>query len=388
MNRIIDGLRLRWLMATKSLDFSAEATERLYRIYTNHGKVIHYRRGRPVYSLSTPALYTGPSANFFARQVYKCIHGKNTPNLLSFAVTGECNATCGHCSFFKDESQKSRPPVTLAQAAYLLKSAQDLGVSVINFTGGEPLVREDLPAIIRSVDKSLSATMLFTNGWYLKERCAELKRAGLDSLYVSIDSAEPKKHDTLRGLEGLFDRAAEGIGSALSAGFSVGISCCISPESYRGGELDRVIELAKRLRVHEVLVYDTVPTGRCAQREDLRANIAWLEEMIASVAKYNEDPAYPGVLVYAYATSHRGVGCTSGVNYFYLSPWGDVCPCDFNHMSFGNALKEPLYRIWDRMTSLPEFRCAKWGYCRMKDPEFEGSKVISREFKDYDPALS
>jgi MoaA/NifB/PqqE/SkfB family radical SAM enzyme len=384
MKRLVDRLRLQWLMATRTLGYSADVTERLYRIYLNHGKVVHYRDGHPVYSLSSPALFTGPSANFFARQLYKSIHGKNTPNLLSFAVTDECNASCAHCSFFTDEERGARPPVTLEQAARLLKSAQELGVSVINFTGGEPLMREDLPGIVGSVDKDLSTTALFTNGWHLWERCAELKGAGLDSLYVSLDSSDPHEHDRLRGLSGLFDRAARGIDSALSAGFSVGVSCCVSPESFRGGELDRVIELARRLRVHEVIVYDATPTGRCAGREDLMGNVGWLEEMIASVRRYNEDPAYPGVLVYAYTASHRSVGCCSGVNYFYLSPWGDVCPCDFNHMIFGNALEEPLYRIWDRMTSLPDFACARWGYCRLKDPAFKDSNVISREFKNYE----
>ena len=383
MKKIIDRLRLQWLMATKTLGYSADATERLYRIYLNHGKVIHYRNGRPVYSLSTPALYTGPSANFFARQIYKSIHSKNTPNLMSFAVTDVCNAACGHCSFYSGGKKDPRPVVTLEQAVSLLRSAQELGVSVINFTGGEPLMREDLPAIIKSVDKDLSTTAMFTNGWYLKERCKELKRAGLDSLYVSVDSSDPKTHDKMRGVPGLFDRAVEGLQQAISAGFSTGISCCMTPESFKDGELDRIIELAKGIGVHEVIVYDAVPTGRYAGRDDLRGNNAWMEEMIASTVKYNEDSAYPGILVYAYTTSHRSMGCSCGVNYFYISPYGDICPCDFNHVIFGNALEKPLYEIWDAMTSLPEFGCTKWGYCRMKDPLLKDSRTSSKEFKKY-----
>lgn len=381
--KMLDRLRLKWLMATKTLDYSADATEMMYRIYLNHDKVIHYRDGHPVYSLSSPALFTKPSANFFARQLYKSIHGKNTPNLLSFAITDECNATCAHCSFYANDKKKVRPPVTREQAIYLLKSAQDLGVSVINFTGGEPLLRPDLPEIVKSIDKDLSTVALFTNGWHLEERCAELKWAGLDSLYVSVDSSDPAAHDKARGLEGLSARSEKGIEKALGAGFSVGLSCCVTPESFKAGELGRVIERAKDLGVHEVIVYDAAPTGRYAQRCDLGSR-AWLEEMIESVKKYNEDDSYPGVLVYAYTTSHRSVGCSSGVNYFYLSPWGDVCPCDFNHMIYGNALERPLYEIWDKMTSLPDFACAKWGYCRMKDPKFADAKTISREFKKYD----
>jgi len=105
--------------------------------------------------------------------------------------------------------------------------------------------------------------------------------------------------------------------------------------------------------------------------------------MITSVKKYNEDPSYPGILVYAYTTSHRSIGCSCGVNYLYITPYGDVCPCDFNHVIFGNALERPLYEIWEEMTSLPDFRCAKWGYCRMKDPKMKDAKTVSREFKTY-----
>jgi len=187
----------------------------------------------------------------------------------------------------------------------------------------------------------------------------------------------------MRGVPGLFDRAVEGLQQAISAGFSTGISCCMTPESFKDGELDRIIELAKGIGVHEVIVYDAVPTGRYAGRDDLRGNNAWMEEMIASTVKYNEDSAYPGILVYAYTTSHRSMGCSCGVNYFYISPYGDICPCDFNHVIFGNALEKPLYQIWDAMTSLPEFGCTKWGYCRMKDPLLKDSRTSSKEFKKY-----
>lgn len=382
--KMLDKLRLKWLMATKTLDYSAAATERMYRIYLNHGKVIHYRGGHPVFSLSSPALYTGPSANFFARQLYKSIHSKNTPNLMSFAVTGTCNATCAHCSFFSGTRKESRPELNLEQAKKVIRDAQELGVSVINFTGGEPLMRRDLPEIIGSVDKDLATTVLFTNGWFLEERCAELKRAGLDSVYVSLDSSDPAEHDRLRGVPGLSERAAAGLKKAIKTGFSTGLSCCVTPESFRDGELDRVIERAKDLGVHEVIVYDAAPTGRYAGREDLCGDNAWLEEMITATKKYNEDSSYPGVLVYAYTTSHRSVGCSCGVNYLYVSPYGDVCPCDFNHIVMGNLLERPLFEVWDKMTSLPDFSCAKWGYCRMKDPAAKNDKTVSREFKNYD----
>ena len=101
MNGFWHKLRLKWFLATKALSFSSAFTERLYKIYLNHSKVIHFRDGHPVFSLSTPALYSKPAANMMARTLYRGIQNKNMPNLMSFAVTDVCNAHCGHCSFYE-----------------------------------------------------------------------------------------------------------------------------------------------------------------------------------------------------------------------------------------------------------------------------------------------
>lgn len=383
MKKNLNKLRVQWFVITRMLQYSSDFLDRVYKIYLNHSKVIHFRNGYPVYSLSTPALYSKPQANFFARQLYKTLSSKNLPNLMSFAVTDQCNADCEHCSFFDGVANDKREVLTLAQAQKLIGDAQELGVSVINFTGGEPLLRQDLPDIIRSVDKDLSSTILFTNGWFLADRVRELHKAGLDGVYVSIDSSDPQKHDAFRRKPGLFDRALKGIREAKAVGLSTGISCCITPESFQSGELTRIIEWARMTGVHEVLVYDAVPTGRMRQRKDLVGSARWVEDLITSVKPYNEDVRYPGILVYAYTTSHRGLGCSCGVNYVYVTPYGDVCPCDFNHMIFGNILKTPLYSIWDKITSLNDFRSSKWGDCKLKDPAWQNKDTVSNVFRVY-----
>ncbi len=95
----------------------------------------------------------------------------------------------------------------------------------------------------------------------------------------------------------------------------------------------------KQIGIHEVLIFDTLPTGRAKHRTDLIDNTAWLDDMIDSLIPYNQDPSYPGVVAYAYMTSHRSVGCSCGTSYFYISPYGDVNSCDFNHAQFGNVLE-------------------------------------------------
>ncbi len=366
----LQRLRLRWFLARGALGFTSALLETSYRIYLNHAKVIHYRDGHPVYSLSSPALYSKPSANLLARSLYRTIQNRNLPNMMSMAVNDQCNAMCEHCSFFEGVDDPTRTVLTTEQASRVIRQGQELGVSVLNFVGGEPLLRKDLPELISAVDKDLSTTVLFTNGSILADRAASLRKAGLDSVYVSIDSADPAQHDHFRGTPGLFDKAVAGIDRALRLGLSTGISCTITPESFKRGEVGRIIELGKALGVHEVLLFDAMPTGRYSGRTDLIDNQVWVEEMIQAAVPYNQDASYPGVLVWAYTSGYRAVGCSCGTSYFYISPYGDVMSCDFNHAVFGNVLTTPLYQIWDSLTSRDEFNHSAWGGCKVKNSEF------------------
>ncbi|MCA9094160.1 MAG: radical SAM protein [Planctomycetaceae bacterium] len=377
MNSFLSRLRLRWSLATQSFGAGLDFTDIVYRVYLNHNKIIHFRDGHPVYSLMTPALFTKPAANFIARALYKTIQNRNLPNLLSFAVNDVCDAGCRHCSFYSAVEEPGRSTLSLSQASQAIADSLDLGVSVINFVGGEPLLRDDFPEIVRSVDKSRATTILFTNGSLLEQRIPELRRAGLDSVFVSIDAADPETHDAFRKSPGLHQKALRGIQLAKRLGCSTGFSVTMTPESWKAGELQRIIELAKNVGVHEVFVFDAMPSGRYQERTDLIDDHDWTEEMIQFAVPYNKDPKYPGVTFAAYMSSHRSVGCSCGTSYFYLSPYGDVMSCDFNHAKFGNILEEPLYRIWDRLSTRPEFCHSKWGGCKIKDSEFRQLESVS-----------
>ena len=367
LGRWTHALRLRGFLLSHGLAGASDFVAVLYRIYLNHSKIIHFRDGYPVYSLTTPALFSPPAAHFIARTLYRGIQNRNLPNLLSLAVTDGCNARCGHCSFYEAVDDPGRSLLSLPELRQLIRDAQQLGVSILNLVGGEPLLRPDLAEIIASVDKSLSTVVLFTNGWHLAERAPALRRAGLDSVYVSLDAADAQRHDALRGTPGLFDRALAGLERARRQGLSVGISATLTPEAWADGELERLVALARRLRAHELLVFDALPSGRLRHRDDLVDNGDWVEAMIRSAERWNADSSYPGVVFSAWISSHRSVGCACGTSYLYLSPYGDVMSCDFNHAIFGNVRQEPLWRLWERLSTHPDFAQAKWGGCKVKD---------------------
>ncbi len=372
------NLFLNFFLLKRTVGYTKDYVQILYRTYLGHDKIIHIRRGFPVYSLSTPALYSKPMANFMVRSFLKGIQNRNMPNLVSFAVNDECNAVCEHCSFFKGVHNPKKKVLNLDQAKSIISQAQELGACVINIVGGEPLMRDDLPELISSIDSNLSTVTMFTNGWLLEEKIEKLATAGLDSVYVSLDSSKPAVHDSFRGRKGLFAKAVLGINKAASLGLSTGISATLTPESYASGELQRMIKLAEKLKVHELLIFDAMPSGRYKNRRDLVDNHDWVERMIQDIKDYNlSNPNGPGVISFAYFTSHRSVGCSCGTSYCYISPYGELMSCDFNHQSYGSILKTPLYKLWDQLTSQPLYSKSKWGGCKIKDSD--SRKCISCE---------
>jgi len=334
--------------------------------YVGHHKIIRYVDGLPTYSLSIPPLFSSAYANSQVNSMFRVIQNRPLPNLASIALTDKCNAKCEHCSFYSSLDDPGKQMLTADEFKYLIRQSQDLGVSVINIVGGEPLMHPQWQEIFESVDKRKSHLVMFTNGWLLSESAAGLKSAGVGGVYVSIDASSAELHDHKRGLTGLFDKAMIGIAAAKKADLTVGISCCIDEQAFESGELDKIIELGKQHGVHEVLVFDAMPVGRLNKRDDLWGQKTWLDQMIEHVQFYNQDESYPGILIYAYSTSYLSNGCTGGTGYFYVSPYGDIYPCDFHHHKYGNIREEKLAMIWDKMVQKLGRNGSNWTGCWAK----------------------
>ena len=337
--------------------------------YCGHHKIIRYADGLPVYTLSLPPMLSSAYAYSQVNASYRVIQNRPLPNLASVALTDVCNANCEHCSFFSSLDDNKKQVLSVEEFSDLFRQTQELGASVINIVGGEPLMSPNWREIFKSIDKRKSHLVMFTNGWFLAESAADLKAVGVGGVYVSLDASQAALHDKKRGLPGLYAKAMEGITAAIKADLSVGISCCVDEHAFESGELDNIIELGKRKGVHEILVFDAMPVGRFSKRGDLTGQKSWLDLMNEKAKRYNEDETYPGVLIYAHMTSYRANGCTAGTGYFYSSPYGEICPCDFHHLKFGNIREEKLYTIWDRM--IKQFGChgSNWNGCWTKQKQ-------------------
>ena len=365
----INGMRYGFLMLTRGARYSLDFLKLTNRRFCNSpDRIIGWHRGYPSFYLLSPPVMSRPSANSLVTRIMSIYQWRKLPDLLSFAITPECNCDCAYCSF--TGMRKGDRPLETGEIISAIRQAQDLGVVTVNLVGGEPLMHPDLAEIIRSVDPDLSQVILFTNGYHLEERAGELRRAGLTSVIVSIDSADPAAHNAKKGLSGLFERAVAGIARARKEKLLTGMSTVVERGDTENGNLVRIFGLGRRLKVNEILLFDAVPAGNYAGRTDLGWTAAELGRIIALSGEYHRKRGYPGIHSYTYSKSGRGIGCAGGVNHFYISPWGDVCPCDFNPQSMGSVRDEPLHALWDRFSADPNYRCSSLGGCRMQDPGF------------------
>ena len=238
-----------------------------------------------------------------------------------------------------------------AELQKLIRSLQAYGVAIINFVGGEPLLRKELPDIIACIDKDKSVSSIYTNGWFLAPMAASLKKAGTMLVNASLDAPDAEAHDAFRRLPGLFERALEGIKACRRHGLLTGISTTVTQEGLASGSFEHILHLAKKLRVNEVIVFDAMPVGMYSHRVDLSKKPLDRKKLLEIVDTYNADPSYPGIFCYAHFRDTISFGCSAGRNYCYISPYGDVCPCDFTAMPVGNIKDTEFARIWLKMAA-------------------------------------
>ncbi len=130
------------------------------------------------------------------------------------SITERCNLRCFYCHR-EGEWHRHRVEMKPEEIERILKIARELGIRKVKFTGGEPLVREDVVEIVRRasglMDKDVSMT---TNGTMLKEYAKELRDAGLMRVNVSLDTLNPEKYRRITGFDALYD-VLDGIKEAV-----------------------------------------------------------------------------------------------------------------------------------------------------------------------------
>jgi GTP 3',8-cyclase len=182
-------------------------------------------------------------------------------NNLRISVTDRCNLRCTYCMpeevVFMDRAEL----LTFEEIAHFVHVAAPLGIDKVRLTGGEPLMRRDLPrlvALLRAID-GIRDIGLTTNGLLLAGQAQALWDAGLRRINISLDTLDPQRFREVSRRDGL-DKVLDGIFAAKKAGFD---PVKINAVSIRGITEFEVVPLARFARQHglEMRFIEYMPIG-------------------------------------------------------------------------------------------------------------------------------
>jgi len=238
--------------------------------------------------------------------------------------------------------------LTLEDYREIVRQGQVLDVLSWNITGGEPLLIEWLDDLISILKPARHYISLQTNCVNLSgKRAKELARAGVNCITTSIDSIDAEEHDRFRGKENAFQKTFNGILNAKWAGIQVLVGGTVTHQNLRSRELERLIAAVNRAGA--IFLFNlAVPCGNWKGQNDLMLR--------------GDDREYLRTLMEKYplsSTDHEvgrnAIGCPAGMEKIYITPYGDVVPCPFIHITFGNVREESLEYIVARMQKIEWF---------------------------------
>ena len=286
-------------------------------------------------------------------------------------VGQRCNLKCVHC-YSGSANREYSGELTTKEGEALIADLSRFGSPVILFSGGEPLLRRDLPHLAQlATDRGMRA-VISTNGTLItREVAGQLKRIGLSYVGVSLDGME-ETNDRFRGVRGAFAAALEGIRNCREAGIKVGLRFTINRRNAQ--DVPRIFDLLEKEEIPRVCFYHLVYAGRGSQlieedlsREETRRVVDLIIDRtrelhrrgraleVLTVDNHADGP-YLYLRMVREGSPRAGEvlellrmngGNSSGLGIGCVSWDGSVHADQFwRHYSFGNIRQRPFSEIW------------------------------------------
>lgn len=263
-------------------------------------------------------------------------------------VTFQCQCSCSYCG--SRIYDKKLPEPSFDDLRFFISEVSNLphAFSCISFFGGEPLIREDIHLLVRFTVRKGLFCEIESNGILLDSKKAILlKQAGLHHIFVSIDSTDSKEHDKIKKIDGCFDSAIQAIRNCLKENLSCSISTCVSKNNIQSGEVKKIIEMARKLKVKSVRLLSPVSVEKWKEGGNASGSFG-------SAGEEELNKFLDRDFVYWESTKHNTPLADKRCavldrDFFYISPYGEIQPCPYFPASFGNCKDESLYMILGKM---------------------------------------
>lgn len=285
--------------------------------------------------------------------------------------TRRCNLRCVHC--YSSAGNVDSPEVlNTEEGKSFIRDLADFGVPVVLFSGGEPLLREDIFELADFARQQGMRTVLSTNGTLITKEAAEkIRDVGFAEAGISLDGIG-ENNDRFRGKKGAYEAALNGIRNCVALGQRVSLRFTITRSNY--SEIPAIFDLVERESVERVCFYHLAYVGRASDlsEDDLshsetRAVIELICERTIDLYQRNlpkevltVDNHADGICLYlklkeddparaekALALLRANGGNNSGIRIGAVDDVGNVHADQFwQHYSFGNVRQRKFGDIW------------------------------------------
>ncbi len=290
-------------------------------------------------------------------------------------LTDRCNLSCTHCYSRSGPGRTTEGELTTAEAFGVIDDLADMGIPLILFTGGEPLMRADLWELAAHARSRGLKMALSTNGTLITRDIARrIKESGIEYAGISVDGACAETHDRFRNSPGAFEQTIRAFPACKEVGLRCGVRVTLTKENCR--ELESLIDLALSLGASRFCLYWLVPTGRGNEsyarlqldRDEVieALNLLYLkaketdpaamefltvdapQDCIHMLASMEEDGSEDLADALELLESLQG-GCSAGTRVANINTRGNVYPCQFARSPeflVGNIRERPFSSLW------------------------------------------
>lgn len=284
----------------------------------------------------------------YNRFVREQLLSKNAgPSHAQIGVTNACPQNCEYC-YNKNRTGRVMDSDTIKK---VIRELKETGLVWLGLTGGEPLLNRDLPEIVSSAAADC-AVKLFTTGCTLtKDMAADLKSAGLFSVCISLDHWLEDEHDRARRYPGAYKAALKAIEVFRNTGIHVSISAVLSRDMIRNNQTEEFLAFVMGLGADEAWLSEVKPSVEAFWddsviiTEDERLMLSSLQDRYNKTGKFTVN--YLG-----HFEGKEHFGCNAGCKMVYVDAFGEVSPCVFTPMTFGNVHENSIKNIVSEMRAL------------------------------------
>lgn len=274
--------------------------------------------------------------------------------IMSWNTTNDCNLYCAHC--YRESGEKAKGELDTNEAKKLIDEIAKAGFHIMIFSGGEPLMREDIFELIAYAKEKGLRPVLGSNGTLITKEVAEkLKEAGLMAAGISLDSLNKASHNKLRGAEDAWEKAVEGMENCKCVGLPFQIHTTVM--DWNENEVTDLMDFAVEIGARAHHIFFLIPTGRGEDIKEMALDRASYENVLKRIMTKAKEvpievkptcaPQFIRVAQEVGKAQRFSKGCLAGLTYCIISPKGDVQPCAYMKMEIGNVRDKAFDEIWE-----------------------------------------